>query len=86
MVPLYLPRNWSGMDFIGVEVCMTSECKLLHEYLQNSQEWLLKGALNRNVLMKTVMMTDYGKLICDEKVDPCRKKDLHGARNPRDSR
>lgn len=32
-------------------MCVTSECKSMHEYLQNSQEWILKGVLNEKVIV-----------------------------------
>lgn len=31
---------------MGLEKCATSECKFLHEYFQNSQEWMLRNAVN----------------------------------------
>lgn len=47
-----------GSTYTEVEVCVTPECKSLLEYLQNSQEWIVKDALNDKVIVETDSLAD----------------------------
>lgn len=39
-----------------------SECKSLHEYLQTSQKWMLKGAMNEKIIQEIKRLADYKNL------------------------
>lgn len=60
---------------MGLEVCATSECKFLQDYLQNSQEWMLRSAANE----KKSLQRQKGWRIMgnDEKVAAWKCKTLH---------
>lgn len=49
MARVYLSRKEDRRGWVGVKECVTPECKCLHECLKNSQEWMIKSALEEKV-------------------------------------
>ena len=63
-------EGWRGL--ISVEVCITTERRGLYDYLKESKEDMLSGALKENVIEEGETKEEFKKRKRDE-----RKKTLH---------
>ena len=75
---LYLKRKEGGRGLIGVEECVESEKRGLSDYLRNSDEWMLRMALEEKVLEETETAQEYKDRRLKEKKTQWKSKALHG--------
>ena len=74
---LYMKRKGGGRGLISVKQCVRSEEIGLREYVEASDEWMLKVvAEGMNAVVETKI--EYGKRVEKERVGRLTEKDLHG--------
>ena len=72
---LYMKRKEGGRGLISVEDCITTERRGSHDYMKQSKEDMLSGALKENVIEEGETKEEFTKRKMDE-----RKNILHEGR------
>ena len=77
-VRLYRKRNEGGKGLISIEDCVRCEEANLSQYVQNSEEWLLKEVAEMGLVSSAETGEDYKKRIDLERKESLKSKPLHG--------
>merc|ERR1711965_562994 len=77
-VRLYRKRNEGGKGLISIEDCVRCEEANLSQYVQNSEEWLLKEVAEMDLVSSAETGEDYKKRIDLERKEALKSKPLHG--------
>ena len=77
-VPLYMKLNEGGRGLISIEDCVRCEDANLSQYVQNSEEWLLKKVGEMELVSSVVTAEDYKKRVDQERKESLKSKPLHG--------
>ena len=77
-VRLYRKRNEGGRGLISIEDCVRCEEANLSQYVQNSEEWLLKEVAEMELVSSVETAEDYKKRIDLERKESLKSKTLHG--------
>ena len=77
-VRLYRKRNEGGKGLISIEDCVRCEEANLSQYVQNSEEWLLKEVAEMDLVSSAETGEDYKKRIDLERKEALKNKPLHG--------
>ena len=75
---LYLSRKEGGRGLISIEECVKKETKSLHDYANESEEWMILAAMKEKVLYEEETAKDYHQRIQEEKTENWKGKPLHG--------
>ena len=77
-VRLYRKRNEGGKGLISIEDCVRCEEANLSQYVQNSEEWLLKEVGEMELVSSVETAEDYKKRVDRERKESLKSKPLHG--------
>ena len=77
-VRLYRKQNEGGRGLISIEDCVRCEEANLSQYVQNSEEWLLKEVAEMELVSSVETAEDYKKRIDLERKESLKSKPLHG--------
>ena len=75
---LYIKRKDGGKGLISVEQCVIAECNSLFEYVNNSEEPMLKNVLDEGFLIANEGKKEYNQRFKSEKQHEWKDKTLHG--------